>query len=66
MLNTSNLKACLWCKDKFVPRLAGRPQKFCSKLCKREYEKEIRKIGLKLINLESPILNARLSNKEGS
>ena len=66
MLNTSNLKACLWCRDKFVPRLAGRPQKFCSKLCKREYEKEIRKIGLKLINLESPILNARLSNKESS
>ena len=55
MLDMSNLKACLWCKNKFVPRLAGRPQKFCSKLCKREYEKEIRKIGL---------LNARVNEKE--
>lgn len=59
-----NRKLCLWCKVEFVPRLAGRPQKYCSKLCKRDYEKEIRKIGVKLINLESPILNAGV-NKQG-
>ena len=33
-------KLCLWCKDKFVPRAAGRPQKYCSELCKKAYEKK--------------------------
>ena len=54
----NNRKSCLWCKVEFVPRSAGRPQKYCSKLCKKAYEKEVRKIGIKLLNLESPILNA--------
>ena len=57
-------KKCLWCKVEFVPRTAGRPQKYCSKLCKREYEKEIRKIGLDILKMKSPILNARFNKKE--
>ena len=60
----NNLKLCLWCNVKFVPRTAGRPQKYCSKLCKREYEKEIRKIGLDILKMKSPILNARVNEKE--
>ena len=59
-------KLCLWCKAKFVPRLAGRPQKYCSKLCKGEYEKEVRKIGLDILKMKSPILNARVNEKEES
>ena len=60
-----NHKSCLWCKVEFVPRPAGRPQKYCSKLCKKAYEKEIRKIGIKLLNLESPILNAGVKHNGG-
>ena len=60
-----NNKTCLWCKIKFVPRAAGRPQKYCSELCKKAYEKEVRKIGIKLLNLESPILNAGVKHKGG-
>lgn len=59
-----NLKLCLWCNVEFVPRLAGRPQKYCSKLCKAEYEKEVRKIGLDILKMKSPILNARVNEKE--
>ena len=58
-------KLCLWCKDKFVPRAAGRPQKYCSELCKKAYEKEVRKIGIKLLNLKSPILNAGVKDNGG-
>ena len=58
-------KLCLWCKDEFVPRAAGRPQKYCSELCKKAYEKEVRKIGIKLLNLESPILNAGVKDNGG-
>jgi len=61
----NNRKSCLWCKVEFVPRLAGRPQKYCSKLCKKAYEKEVRKIGIKLLNLESPILNAGVKHNGG-
>ena len=60
-----NHKLCLWCKVEFVPRAAGRPQKYCSKLCKKAYEKEVRKIGIKLINLESPILNTGVKHNGG-
>ena len=60
-----NHKSCLWCKDKFVPWPAGRPQKYCSKLCKKAYEKEVRRIGIKLLNLESPILNAGVKDNGG-
>ena len=60
-----NHKLCLWCKDKFVPRTAGRPQKYCSELCKKAYEKEVRKIGIKLLNIESPILNAGVKDNGG-
>ena len=59
-----NLKLCLWCNVEFVPNIAGRPQKYCSKLCKREYEKEVRKIGLDILKMKSPILNARVNEKE--
>ena len=58
-------KLCLWCKEMFVPRAAGTPQKYCSKLCKKAYEKEVRKIGIKLLNLESPILNAGVKDNGG-
>ena len=58
-------KYCLWCKVEFVPRSAGQPQKYCSKLCKKAYEKEVRKIGIKLLNLESPILNAGVKDNGG-
>ena len=57
-------KSCLWCKVEFVPRTAGIPQIYCSKICKRNYEKEIRKLGLQAVRLNSPILNARLNEKE--
>ena len=50
----NNRKSCLWCKVEFVPRSAGRPQKYCSKLCKKAYEKEVRKIGIKLLILKAP------------
>ena len=60
-----NPKLCLWCREKFAPRSAGRPQKYCSKLCKKAYEKEVRKIGIKLLNLESPILNAGVKHNGG-
>ena len=60
----TNLKLCLWCNVEFVPRLAGRPRKYCSKLCKGEYEKEVRKIGLDILKMKSPILNARVNEKE--
>jgi len=60
----TNLKICLWCNVKFVPRAAGRPQKYCSKLCKRKYEKAIRKLGLDILKMKSPILNARVNEKE--
>ncbi len=59
-----NNKTCLWCKVEFVPRAAGRPQKYCSKLCKRKYEKEIRKLGLDILKMKSPILNAHVNEKE--
>ena len=60
----TNLKLCLWCNVEFVPRAAGRPQKYCSTICKNDYEKEIRKLGLQALKLNSPILNARVNEKE--
>ena len=34
---------CEWCEDKYSPRTTGgSPQKFCSKQCKRFFEKSIR------------------------
>ena len=60
----TNLKLCLWCNVEFVPNTAGRSQIYCSKLCKGEYEKEVRKIGLDILKMKSPILNARVNEKE--
>ena len=60
----TNVKLCLWCNVEFVPRAAGRPQIYCSKICKNDYEKEIRKLGLQALKLNSPILNARVNEKE--
>ena len=34
---------CEWCEDKYSPRATGgSPQKFCTKQCKRLFEKSIR------------------------
>ena len=57
-------KSCVMCDDEFVPRLAGRPQIYCSKICKRGFEKEVRKLGLQARKLNSPILNACVNEKE--
>jgi len=35
---------CEWCEDKYSPRATGgSPQKFCTKQCKRLFEKSIRR-----------------------
>ena len=39
-MNRLKEKDCAWCKHTFVPRKAGKPQKFCSPVCKRESEKD--------------------------
>ena len=57
-------KSCVMCDGEFVPRLAGRPQIYCSKICKRGFEKEVRKLGLQACKLNSPILNACVNEKE--
>ena len=37
-------KQCEWCQEEFQPRESGgSPQKFCSKRCKRLFEKSIRR-----------------------
>lgn len=58
-------KLCLLCNAEFVPRLAGKPQKYCSELCKRSFEKEVRRLGLQALKLNSPILNAGVNKKGG-
>ena len=60
----TNLKLCLWCNVEFVPRAAGKPQIYCSTICKNDYEKEIRKLGLQALKLNSPILNTRVKKKK--
>ena len=37
-------RQCEWCQEEFQPRASGgSPQKFCSKRCKRLFEKSIRR-----------------------
>ena len=37
-------RKCEWCQEEFQPRESGgSPQKFCSKRCKRLFEKSIRR-----------------------
>ena len=39
---------CEWCEDKYSPRATGgSPQKFCTKQCKRLFEKSIRQWSYK-------------------
>jgi endogenous inhibitor of DNA gyrase (YacG/DUF329 family) len=34
---------CPWCEHPFTPRrTGGKPQRFCSERCRREYERELR------------------------
>ncbi len=58
-------KSCVMCDSEFTPRLAGRVQIYCSKTCKRNYEKEVRKLGLQAVKLKSPILKAGVKKKNG-
>tara|TARA_B100001057_G_scaffold497848_1_gene603126 strand:+ start:238 stop:405 length:168 start_codon:yes stop_codon:yes gene_type:complete len=52
------------CDSEFTPRLPGKEQIYCSKICKRQFEKEVRKLGLQALKLNSPILNACVKKKE--
>jgi hypothetical protein len=58
------IKSCVMCDSEFTPRLPGKEQIYCSKICKRQFEKEVRKLGLQALKLNSPILNACVKKKE--
>ena len=59
-------KCCFWCGHEFKPRTAGKPQKFCSRKCKRDYEKKIHKVAKLLIELDIDIINDSINRKRGS
>ena len=62
---------CQWCQNNYPPRsTGGSPQKFCSKGCKRLFEKSIRQWAYDehskgLINL-SKLQSMHSSDKENS
>jgi len=41
-------KKCRWCENEFTPNKSGKAQIYCNENCKREFEKQIRFLGLQL------------------
>ena len=44
--NHSLNKNCRWCDNYFTPSKSGKPQIYCTNRCKKEFEKNIRILGL--------------------